>query len=117
MPNGPVSGANSANNLGRGLPPLDDSRTRSNPLTAAQHLTVIGTRLFFGALCGTIRLLGTPEWAGHSFRSYSRAMPRRGCQRTLSACVMALRADPIRGTVELSCNVSADTTITAANIA
>lgn len=54
MPNGPVSGANIS---GRGLPPLDDSRTRSNPLTAAQHLTVIGTRLFFGALCGTIRLL------------------------------------------------------------
>ncbi len=34
MPNGPVSGVNIS---GRGLPPLDDSRTRSNPLTAAQH--------------------------------------------------------------------------------
>lgn len=53
MPNGPANGADFS---GRGLPPLDDSRTRSNPLTAAQHLTVIGTRLFFGALCGAIRL-------------------------------------------------------------
>lgn len=40
-----------------GLPALDDSRTRSTPLTAAQHLVVIATRLFFGALCGAIRLL------------------------------------------------------------
>ncbi len=54
MPSGPASGAKPNDS---GLPPLDDSRTRSNPLTAAQHLTVIGTRLIFGALCGTIRLL------------------------------------------------------------
>lgn len=54
MRSGPEKSAKSNDS---GLPPLDDSRTRSNPLTAAQHLTVIGTRLFFGALCGTIRLL------------------------------------------------------------
>lgn len=40
-----------------GLPPLDDSRTRSTPLTAAQHLTVIGTRLVFGTMCGALRIL------------------------------------------------------------
>lgn len=55
MPSGPESGANFSE--ASGLPPLDDSRTRSTPLTAAQHLIVIGTRLFFGGICGTIRLL------------------------------------------------------------
>ncbi|MGE4062618.1 MAG: alpha/beta hydrolase [Rhodospirillaceae bacterium] len=39
-----------------GFPPVEDSRTRSNPLTVAQHLAVVGTRVFFGALCGTVRL-------------------------------------------------------------
>lgn len=53
MRSGPVNGAKASDS---GLPPLDDSRTRATPLTAAQHLTVIGTRLFFGALCGAIRL-------------------------------------------------------------
>jgi acetyl esterase/lipase len=54
MPSGPHGGASFP---GSGLPPLSDSRTRSNPLTAAQHLVVIGSRLVFGALCGIIRLL------------------------------------------------------------
>lgn len=40
-----------------GLPPLHDNRTRSTPLTAAQHLTVLGTRVLFGTVCGAIRIL------------------------------------------------------------
>ncbi len=54
MPSGPESGAETID--GSGLAPLDDNRAHSTPLTAAQHLVVICTRLFFGALCGTIRV-------------------------------------------------------------
>jgi len=53
MPNGPPGGGKLPDS---GLPPLSDGRTRSNPLTAAQHLVVVGARLFFGALCGAIRI-------------------------------------------------------------
>lgn len=52
MPDAGEPGAEPAS----GLPPLHD-RTRATPLTVAQHMTVIGTRLLFGAVCGTIRLL------------------------------------------------------------
>jgi acetyl esterase/lipase len=52
QPSNPAGAADAS-----GLPPFNDSRTRSNPLTAAQHVSVVGARLFFGALCGAIRLL------------------------------------------------------------
>lgn len=54
MRNDPSAGASLTES---GLPPLHDNRTRATPLTAAQHLVVIVTRVVFGALCGVIRLL------------------------------------------------------------